>query len=70
MLYDLPVAVEQKDKPGMQKFLQHSHLLALHAKQPFPASSPNLKGLEGASNSFKFLDRLDETRIVPSSRIY
>ena len=69
ILYDLPVAVERKDPPGMRKFLQQSHLLAVHAKQPSPVSSLVLKGFEGANNSFKLLDLLYETRMAPSGRI-
>ena len=56
-------------RPGMRKFLQQSHLLAVHAKQSHPVSSLILKGFEGASNSFKLLDLLYETRIAPSGRI-
>ena len=35
----LPIAVDQKDTPRIKMFLQQSHLLAVHTKQPFLATS-------------------------------
>ena len=35
----LPIAVDQKDTHRIKMFLQQSHLLAVHTKQPFLATS-------------------------------
>ena len=59
-----------KIEPSSKKFLQQSHRLASHLKQPVgPVSDRILKGLDGANSSFKLALRLYARQVAPSGKI-
>jgi hypothetical protein len=58
------------EKTGWESFYNnHISWLCIYTEQPFLATSLFLYGFEGASNSFKLLDRLKDTRTARSCRI-
>ena len=70
IVYSLPMATQLNVAPLTKKFLQHSHLFAVHVKQPKLALLTSLKGLDEANNSVNFLPLLKASLKAPLGKIW